>query len=441
MTTATTSSRAARVPAAPAPAGWRGRSAPGRSTADRRARPRRRPGAAHPLLEQLVQPAVGQLPLPARRARGAGIGARRRRAGSAAVLRVGLGGDQRQRGEVVPGDPGGAVGVDRLRPVAQPQAGGPTVVFEGPHPQHACLRERLLSPCRSRSLEAGARCGRAAWRRRRQEVRRAPVAPTLLGAGRDHELRHDAGAVVAGRAAGGAGLGDVTGGHLVLAGQRSRTVACAASASASGPQRRRSAPGERPGATGTARRGSAPGPGARGRGAVVRPPGGQHVVPVLRPCRCRSSLVLHVRTSVGLPHRPGPVRRAPRARRRFAEPPPPPPRPAPVRRPGCPPQPFFGGDLLALHQEGLGGRAPDPSPSACRSGSTRRSRWCAPEPMTVAVGLESVVLLGVALDERGPAFRTPSSPMVTEVPLGEHRSRRRRAAGPAVRPAPARTRP
>ena len=89
----------------------------------------------HPLLEQLMGPAVGQLAVPS----GQPFELETELLGGQQGLPAGLGlqirGDQRQRGEVVAGDPGGAAGVHGLGPVLQPQH-EPAPVGRDSHPQH-----------------------------------------------------------------------------------------------------------------------------------------------------------------------------------------------------------------------------------------------------------------------------------------------------------------
>ena len=83
---------------------------------------------AHPLLEQLVEPPVGQLP--ARPGQPVELEAQLlgRQQALPPVLGVRVGGDQRERGEVVAGDPGGGLGVQHVGAVAQPQRGPPSIV-------------------------------------------------------------------------------------------------------------------------------------------------------------------------------------------------------------------------------------------------------------------------------------------------------------------------
>ena len=99
---------------------------------------------------------------------------------------------------------------------------------------------------------------------------------------------------------------------------------------------------------------------------------------------------------------------------------------------------FVRRDLLALHQEGVGGehRAVAHRHAVVDHGADPEGAAGADR---AAVGLEGVVLLGVALDARSPALRVTSSPMVTSVLLGHAGSRRRRPAGRSGHPAAART--
>ena len=76
---------------------------------------------AHPLLEQLVDPAVGQVAVRPGEAVELEAQLLGREQALPAVLGVRVGGDQRERGEVVAGDPGGGRRVEHVGPVAQPQ--------------------------------------------------------------------------------------------------------------------------------------------------------------------------------------------------------------------------------------------------------------------------------------------------------------------------------
>ena len=91
-----------------------------------------------PLLEQLVHPAVRQLPAGPGEPFELEVELLGGEQALAPVLGIRIGGDQRERGEVVAGDPGGAVGVEHVGPVPQPQ---PAAVPGGSHPQHGVLGE------------------------------------------------------------------------------------------------------------------------------------------------------------------------------------------------------------------------------------------------------------------------------------------------------------
>ena len=162
----------------------------------------------HPLLEQLVQPAVRQRRGAVRRALRAG-----RWSSSAEsrlcrrVLGIRVGGDQRQGGEVVAGDPGGAVRVEHVGPVPQPQHSRPSCCDE-PDPQHACPRRgrRRRRPGRTRSRTT-ARSGPARASGRRPGSPGAPAAPTRPDASSSSSVaprvraRSSAGTATAGRPA------------------------------------------------------------------------------------------------------------------------------------------------------------------------------------------------------------------------------------------------
>ena len=87
------------------------------------------------LLEQLMEPAVRQLP--ARPGEPVELEAQfpRRQQALPPVLGVGTGGDQRERGQVITGDPGRAVRVKHVGPVPQPQH-QPAAALADPDPQH-----------------------------------------------------------------------------------------------------------------------------------------------------------------------------------------------------------------------------------------------------------------------------------------------------------------
>ena len=89
----------------------------------------------HPLLEQLVEAAIRQLPArpcqPVQLEPQLLVGQQ----GLPVVVRVRVGRDQRQRGVVIAGDPGGGRGVKHLGPVPQPQR-GPAVLVHHPDPQY-----------------------------------------------------------------------------------------------------------------------------------------------------------------------------------------------------------------------------------------------------------------------------------------------------------------
>jgi hypothetical protein len=93
-----------------------------------------------PLLEQLVDPGVGQLPPWPGQPFELKLELLGRQQALAPVLGVRVGGEQGQRGEVVAGDPGGAAGVEHVGPVAQPQP-QPAALPGGSHPQHVVLGE------------------------------------------------------------------------------------------------------------------------------------------------------------------------------------------------------------------------------------------------------------------------------------------------------------
>ena len=76
----------------------------------------------HTLLEQLVHAAVGQHPVRPVETLELEPELVLGEQALPPVVRVRVGGDQRQRGEVVPGDPGGGLGVEHVGPVAEPEA-------------------------------------------------------------------------------------------------------------------------------------------------------------------------------------------------------------------------------------------------------------------------------------------------------------------------------
>ena len=97
-----------------------------------------------PLLEQLVHPPVRALPVRSGQPVELEAELGRAQQGLPPVLGLRVGGDQRQRGEVIAGDPGRRVRVERLGPVPQPQR-EPAPVRPDAHPQHGARRQRALA--------------------------------------------------------------------------------------------------------------------------------------------------------------------------------------------------------------------------------------------------------------------------------------------------------
>lgn len=91
--------------------------------------------SGHPLLEQLVEPVVRQLPAWTGEFFELEVEFLGGEQALPRVLGVRIGGDERERGEVVTGDPDGAVRVERLGPVPQPQHEA-AVALRKSHPQH-----------------------------------------------------------------------------------------------------------------------------------------------------------------------------------------------------------------------------------------------------------------------------------------------------------------
>ena len=115
----------------------------------------------HPLLEQLVEPAVRQLPARPGEPFELEVELLGGEQALPPVLGIRIGGDQRERGEVIAGDPGGVVGVERVGPVAQPQH--ESVV--------ACARCRPAARCPRRDR----RCRRSDRTRSRTTARSGPA--------------------------------------------------------------------------------------------------------------------------------------------------------------------------------------------------------------------------------------------------------------------------
>ena len=120
------------------------------------------------------------------------------------MLGVRIGGDQRERGEVVAGDPGGAVGVEHVGPVAQPQH-EPVAVRARVPPAARCprrdRRRRRSGRARSRTT---VRSGPARAGDRRPGSPGATAAPTRPGgrpaaAPATSRVRSSAGRAAAGR--------------------------------------------------------------------------------------------------------------------------------------------------------------------------------------------------------------------------------------------------
>ena len=129
------------------------------------------------------------------------------------MLGVRVGGDQRERGEVVAGDPGGGVGVEHVGPVAQPQHAPAVRAARRPTQQHGVLGEVAAVAGRvEHGLERAAGQAQLAAERRRPGSPGAPAAPSSTAGASLHAAPATTPARwSAGRAAAGRPAGDVAG--------------------------------------------------------------------------------------------------------------------------------------------------------------------------------------------------------------------------------------
>ena len=135
------------------------------------------------------------------------------------MLGVRVGGHQRERGEVVAGDPGGGLRVEHVGAVPQPQR-EPAAGVASADPQHGVLGE-VAVPGRvdgSNSVSNDGPATPSSRRARPPRSRRAAAADSTRRCPQQRPPR--AGSVVSGRAAAGPRPGDVAGHHVPLAGQR-----------------------------------------------------------------------------------------------------------------------------------------------------------------------------------------------------------------------------
>ena len=107
-----------------------------------------------PLLEQLVEPAVRQLPARSGEPFELEVEFIGGQQALPPMLGIRIGGDQRERGEVISGDPGGAFRVEHVGPVPQPQH-EPAAVLRDPRPQHSVLRELAADTVAAGRIEHG----------------------------------------------------------------------------------------------------------------------------------------------------------------------------------------------------------------------------------------------------------------------------------------------
>ena len=184
------------------------------------------------LLEQLMEPAVRQLP--ARPGEPFELEAQfpGRQQALPPVLGIWTGGDQRERGQVITGDPGRAVRVKHVGPVPQPQhqpAAGPA----DPHPQHGASGQPVAAVAAMAAIVAGrVELGLERWPSDaqlaaeithrevlvRQQLRLGAVSlqqqpPPRAGPGGQPARQRRA-----------APAGDIAGHHLRLAGQRGQDL-------------------------------------------------------------------------------------------------------------------------------------------------------------------------------------------------------------------------
>src|SRR5439155_6279800 len=116
-------------------------------------------------LEQLVGAAVGQISTPSGEAMKLEAQLLAGEQAPSRVLGIWIGRDQRQRGEVVAGDPGGAVRVKHVNPV--PESQHEPVMFPDADPQYGFLGElaAVVARCVEHGLEQRLGQARSACRR------------------------------------------------------------------------------------------------------------------------------------------------------------------------------------------------------------------------------------------------------------------------------------